>query len=107
MVWRPSSALTYFCDRTLMAGESTHDERLRREWDPATQIPAAVRAINSVVDGLEAELGPDVFLRPYAHGRRKHPRRASAARMGPGHADPRRRPCHQFGRGWSGGRARP
>src|SRR5439155_3800805 len=26
------------------------------EWDPATQIPAAVRAINSVVDGLEAEI---------------------------------------------------
>jgi 5-methyltetrahydropteroyltriglutamate--homocysteine methyltransferase len=49
-------ALTYFCDRTLMAGEGTHDERLRREWDPASQIPAAIRAINTVVDGVEAEI---------------------------------------------------
>src|SRR5690349_5170225 len=25
-------ALTYFCDRELMSGEGTHDERLRRDW---------------------------------------------------------------------------
>lgn len=48
-------ALTYFCDRQLMAGESTHDERLRREWNPDTQVPEAVAAINRVFDGLQAE----------------------------------------------------
>src|SRR5436190_1663256 len=26
-------ALTYFCDRSLMSGESIHDERLRRDWN--------------------------------------------------------------------------
>src|SRR5260370_35002926 len=25
-------ALTYFCDRKLMAGDSSHDERRRRDW---------------------------------------------------------------------------
>jgi 5-methyltetrahydropteroyltriglutamate--homocysteine methyltransferase len=49
-------ALTYFCDRKLMAGEGTHDERLRRHWDPDRQIPAAIHAINSVVEGLQAEI---------------------------------------------------
>lgn len=49
-------ALTYFCDRQLMAGESTHDERLRREWNPDTQVPEAVAAINRIVDGLSAEV---------------------------------------------------
>ncbi len=49
-------ALTYFCDRSLMAGDSTHDERLRREWDPPRQIPEAIAAINRVADGLNAEV---------------------------------------------------
>src|SRR5713226_953460 len=49
-------ALTYFCDRSLMAGEGTHDERLRREWNPERQIPEAIDAINQVVEGLKAEV---------------------------------------------------
>ena len=49
-------ALTYFCDRSLMAGEGTHDERLRREWNPERQIPEAIEAINRVVEGLKAEV---------------------------------------------------
>jgi 5-methyltetrahydropteroyltriglutamate--homocysteine methyltransferase len=49
-------ALTYFCDRALMAGDSTHDERLRREWEPDRQIPEAIEAINRVVEGLPAEV---------------------------------------------------
>jgi 5-methyltetrahydropteroyltriglutamate--homocysteine methyltransferase len=49
-------ALTYFCDRSLMAGEGTHDERLRREWNPERQIPEAIDAINRVVEGLKAEV---------------------------------------------------
>jgi 5-methyltetrahydropteroyltriglutamate--homocysteine methyltransferase len=49
-------ALTYFCDRGLMAGESTHDERLRRDWHAETQIPEAVGAINRVIEGLRAEV---------------------------------------------------
>ena len=49
-------ALTYFCDRRLMAGESSHDERLRRAWDPDRQVPAAVAAINRIADGLPAEV---------------------------------------------------
>ncbi len=49
-------ALTYFCDRSLMSGQSTHDERLRRQWDPERQIPAAIRAINAVTEGLDAEI---------------------------------------------------
>jgi 5-methyltetrahydropteroyltriglutamate--homocysteine methyltransferase len=48
-------ALTYFCDRRVMAGD-THDERLRREWDVDRQFPEALAAINRVVDGLHAEV---------------------------------------------------
>jgi 5-methyltetrahydropteroyltriglutamate--homocysteine methyltransferase len=48
-------ALTYFCDRKLMAGEGSHDGRLRRNWDPQQQLPLAVAAINRIVDGLPAE----------------------------------------------------
>lgn len=48
-------ALTYFCDERLMAGE-THDERLRREWDPKTELPLAISAINRITDGLKAEV---------------------------------------------------
>jgi len=47
-------ALTYFCDRALMSGASSHDERLRREWDIDKQFPEAVAAINRVVEGLSA-----------------------------------------------------
>ena len=49
-------ALTYFCDRSLMAGEGTHDERLRRDWDVDRQFPLAVAAINQVVEGLRSEI---------------------------------------------------
>jgi 5-methyltetrahydropteroyltriglutamate--homocysteine methyltransferase len=49
-------ALTYFCDRRLMSGESIHDERLRRDWDAEAQIPEAVAAINRIVEGLKAEV---------------------------------------------------
>jgi 5-methyltetrahydropteroyltriglutamate--homocysteine methyltransferase len=49
-------ALTYFCDRHLMAGELTHDERLRRDWNVDKEFPAAVAAINRVVEGLDAEI---------------------------------------------------
>jgi 5-methyltetrahydropteroyltriglutamate--homocysteine methyltransferase len=49
-------ALTYYCDRRLMAGEATHDERLRRDWDIERQFPQAVAAINRVVEGLHAEV---------------------------------------------------
>jgi 5-methyltetrahydropteroyltriglutamate--homocysteine methyltransferase len=49
-------ALTYFCDRKLMAGEYTHDERLRREWNVERQFPEAVAAINRIAEGLRAEV---------------------------------------------------
>jgi 5-methyltetrahydropteroyltriglutamate--homocysteine methyltransferase len=49
-------ALTYFCDRRLMAGEFTHDERLRRKWSVDEEFPAAVAAINRVVEGLDTEI---------------------------------------------------
>ncbi|HJZ59252.1 MAG TPA: cobalamin-independent methionine synthase II family protein [Gemmataceae bacterium] len=49
-------ALTYFCDRGLLAGTGSHDERLRRAWDPDRQVPQAVAAINRVTDGLRAEV---------------------------------------------------
>ncbi len=49
-------ALTYFCDRQLMAGSDTHDERLRRDWDIDRQFPEALAAINRVVEGLQAEV---------------------------------------------------
>ncbi|MBM3802553.1 MAG: cobalamin-independent methionine synthase II family protein [Acidimicrobiia bacterium] len=48
-------ALTYFCDRRLMAGDSSHDERLRREWKPDVQVAEAVAAINRICEGLNAE----------------------------------------------------
>ena len=49
-------ALTYFCDRRLTAGEETHDERLRREWNADRQFPAALAAINRITAGLRAEV---------------------------------------------------
>ncbi|OAI45399.1 hypothetical protein AYO44_12905 [Planctomycetaceae bacterium SCGC AG-212-F19] len=49
-------ALTYFCDRKLMAGGDTHDERLRRGWDIDRQFPEALAAINRVAEGLAAEV---------------------------------------------------
>ncbi|HYF50882.1 MAG TPA: cobalamin-independent methionine synthase II family protein [Planctomycetota bacterium] len=49
-------ALTYFCDRQLMEGGSSHDERLRREWNVETQFPLAISAINRIAEGLPAEV---------------------------------------------------
>ena len=49
-------ALTYFCDRNLMAGKDTHDERLRRDWNIDQQFPEAVAAINRIAEGLKAEV---------------------------------------------------
>jgi 5-methyltetrahydropteroyltriglutamate--homocysteine methyltransferase len=48
-------ALTYFCDAQLAAGQ-THDERLRRKWDIADELPRAVDVIRQVVEGLPCEV---------------------------------------------------
>jgi 5-methyltetrahydropteroyltriglutamate--homocysteine methyltransferase len=48
-------ALTYFCDRRLMDQGETHDERLRRAWDPDRQVAEAVSYINAIFAGLNAE----------------------------------------------------
>ena len=48
-------ALTYFCDRRLMAGE-THDERLRRDWDAGRELPLALESVNAIAEGLKAEV---------------------------------------------------
>ena len=48
--------LTYFCDRELMSGAGSHDERLRLDWDLDRQFPQAIGAINQVADGLQAEV---------------------------------------------------
>lgn len=49
-------ALTYFCDRGLMSGESSHDERLHRDWNIDRQLPEAVESINQISEGLAAEV---------------------------------------------------
>jgi 5-methyltetrahydropteroyltriglutamate--homocysteine methyltransferase len=49
-------ALTYYCDRRLMAGETAHDDRLRRDWNIERELPLAIAAINRVVEGLPAEI---------------------------------------------------
>src|SRR5260370_24336614 len=66
-------ALTYVCDRSLMAGEGTHDERLRREWNPERQIPEAIDAINRVIEGLKAEVHLHAFLLHSASNRARDP----------------------------------
>jgi 5-methyltetrahydropteroyltriglutamate--homocysteine methyltransferase len=48
-------ALTYFCDRRLMGQGETHDDRLRRVWDPDKQVAEAVSCINTIFEGLNAE----------------------------------------------------
>jgi 5-methyltetrahydropteroyltriglutamate--homocysteine methyltransferase len=48
-------ALTYFCDRRLMSEGETMDDRLRRAWDPDTQVAEAVSYINAIFEGLPAE----------------------------------------------------
>jgi 5-methyltetrahydropteroyltriglutamate--homocysteine methyltransferase len=47
-------ALTYFCDHRLTSGQYIHDERLRREWEAEQEIPAAIEAMNRIVEGLHA-----------------------------------------------------
>ena len=49
-------ALTYFCDRQLMSGEGSHDERLRRDWNIDRQFPQALAAINRVLEDLPVEV---------------------------------------------------
>ncbi len=49
-------ALTYYCDRSLMSGAGSHDERLRRDWNMEKEVPQAVDAINGVAEGLPAEV---------------------------------------------------
>lgn len=49
-------ALTYFCDRQLMHGEGSHDERLRRDWNVDKQFPQALAAINRVLEDLPSEV---------------------------------------------------
>ena len=49
-------ALTYYCDRQLMAGDTTHDDRLRRDWNIERELPLAIAAINRVAEGLPAEV---------------------------------------------------
>jgi 5-methyltetrahydropteroyltriglutamate--homocysteine methyltransferase len=49
-------ALTYFCDRRLVAGEKIHDERLHKEWNPDREVPFAVNLLNTVAEGLKAEV---------------------------------------------------
>lgn len=49
-------ALTYFCDRELMTGQGSHDERLRRDWDIDKQFPRAIEAINRVAATTKAEV---------------------------------------------------
>ena len=49
-------ALTYFCDRRLMSGESSHDERLHRDWNVDRQLQEAVESINEIAEGLVAEV---------------------------------------------------
>lgn len=45
-------ALTYFCDRRLMAKGQTHDDRLRQHWDIDKQMPLAVAAINQIAEAV-------------------------------------------------------
>ena len=49
-------ALTYFCDRRLMSGEKIHDERLHKEWNADREVPFAVMLVNTVAEGLDAEV---------------------------------------------------
>lgn len=49
-------AITYFCDRELMGAGNTHDDRLKQQWDITTQMPEAIDFINSIFEGLKAEL---------------------------------------------------
>ena len=48
-------ALTYFCDESVMKGD-THDERLLQKWDMETQLPKAIEAINHIASGLGADI---------------------------------------------------
>ena len=49
-------AMTYFCDRRLMSGKSSHDERLHQNWDIDRQLPEAVESINQIAEGLKAKV---------------------------------------------------
>jgi len=47
-------ALTDFCDKALMSGEGSHDQRLRLDWDIDRQMPLAVAAINKIAESVAA-----------------------------------------------------
>jgi len=49
-------ALTYFCDPRLTSGATIHDERLDKEWNPDKEVPFAVGLLNTVAEGLAAEV---------------------------------------------------
>ena len=49
-------ALTYFCDERLTSGARIHDERLNKEWNADREIPFAVGLLNTVAEGLAAEV---------------------------------------------------
>ena len=55
MIQLDDPALTYFCDERVMRGD-THDERLIQDWNIDDQFPAAVNAINTIAQGLGAEV---------------------------------------------------
>lgn len=60
MVQIDDPALTYFCDSSITPEH--HDERLRISelTDPATWLPAAVRSINSMVEGMPRRAAVEV-----------------------------------------------
>jgi len=47
-------AMTYFCDRALMARSETHDDRLRQSWNIDRQMPEAVGYVNAILGDLKA-----------------------------------------------------
>jgi 5-methyltetrahydropteroyltriglutamate--homocysteine methyltransferase len=49
-------ALTYFCDRSLTSEGSTHDDRLKREWDIDRQVPGVIAAINQIAGAIPVEV---------------------------------------------------
>ena len=49
-------AMTYFCDERLMREGALGDARIRQDWDIDRQFPVAVLALNTIVEGLDAEV---------------------------------------------------
>ena len=62
-------ALTGFCDKALMSGEGSHDQRLRLDWDIDRQMPLAVSRQSTRLRRASRQPFTGIAVTAYANAR--------------------------------------